>query len=54
MTDEQWSRVLDVTLNGTFRCTRAQHRASRSGLRDLHQLAELATSSSYSSGATET
>jgi 3-oxoacyl-[acyl-carrier protein] reductase len=23
MADEQWSRVLDVTLNGTFRCTRA-------------------------------
>ncbi|MFB6850220.1 SDR family oxidoreductase [Streptomyces sp. NPDC056373] len=23
MTDEQWNRVLDVTLNGTFRCTRA-------------------------------
>jgi 3-oxoacyl-[acyl-carrier protein] reductase len=23
MTDEQWSTVLDVTLNGTFRCTRA-------------------------------
>jgi 3-oxoacyl-[acyl-carrier protein] reductase len=23
MTDEQWSMVLDVTLNGTFRCTRA-------------------------------
>ena len=23
MTDEQWPRVLDVTLNGTFRCTRA-------------------------------
>ncbi|MFF3708351.1 SDR family oxidoreductase [Streptomyces phaeochromogenes] len=23
MSDEQWSRVLDVTLNGTFRCTRA-------------------------------
>jgi len=23
MTDEQWVRVLDVTLNGTFRCTRA-------------------------------
>jgi len=22
MTDEQWSRVLDVTLNGTFRCMR--------------------------------
>jgi 3-oxoacyl-[acyl-carrier protein] reductase len=33
MTDEQWLRVLDVTLNGTFRCTRAalkhmtEHRA---------------------------
>jgi len=23
MTDEQWSRILDVTLTGTFRCTRA-------------------------------
>lgn len=23
MSDEQWLRVLDVTLNGTFRCTRA-------------------------------
>ena len=23
MTDEEWHRVLDVTLNGTFRCTRA-------------------------------
>ncbi len=23
MTDEQWHKVLDVTLNGTFRCTRA-------------------------------
>jgi 3-oxoacyl-[acyl-carrier protein] reductase len=23
MTDEQWARVLDVTLNGTFRCMRA-------------------------------
>jgi 3-oxoacyl-[acyl-carrier protein] reductase len=23
MTDEQWSRVLDITLNGTMRCTRA-------------------------------
>lgn len=22
MTDEQWAKVLDVTLNGTFRCTR--------------------------------
>ncbi|MFG2486777.1 MULTISPECIES: SDR family oxidoreductase [Streptomyces] len=27
MTDAQWSRVLDVTLNGTFRCTRAALRA---------------------------
>lgn len=26
MTDEQWSRVLDVTLTGTFRCTRAAGR----------------------------
>ena len=23
MTDDQWDKVLDVTLNGTFRCTRA-------------------------------
>jgi 3-oxoacyl-[acyl-carrier protein] reductase len=23
MDDDEWSRVLDVTLNGTFRCTRA-------------------------------
>ncbi|MGW8882677.1 SDR family NAD(P)-dependent oxidoreductase, partial [Streptomyces mirabilis] len=23
MADEQWDKVLDVTLNGTFRCTRA-------------------------------
>lgn len=23
MTDEQWGKVLDVTLNGTFRCTRS-------------------------------
>lgn len=23
MSDDEWSRVLDVTLNGTFRCTRA-------------------------------
>ncbi|KUL35003.1 short-chain dehydrogenase [Streptomyces sp. NRRL F-4489] len=23
MTDEQWDKVIDVTLNGTFRCTRA-------------------------------
>ena len=35
MTDEQWTRVLDVTLTGTFRCTRAalrQHgRPGRAG-----------------------
>ncbi|MET8168953.1 SDR family oxidoreductase [Streptomyces sp. NPDC005329] len=29
MTDEQWSRILDVTLNGTFRCTRAALRLMR-------------------------
>ncbi|MEV6550792.1 SDR family oxidoreductase [Streptomyces sp. NPDC051597] len=29
MADEQWDRVLDVTLNGTFRCTRAALRAYR-------------------------
>ena len=29
MTDEQWSRVLDVTLTGTFRCTRAALRQFR-------------------------
>ncbi|MEV0095598.1 SDR family oxidoreductase [Streptomyces sp. NPDC050738] len=29
MTDDQWSKVLDVTLNGTFRCTRAALRAYR-------------------------
>ena len=29
MTDEQWSIVLDVTLNGTFRCTRAALRHMR-------------------------
>ncbi|MGW0389559.1 SDR family oxidoreductase [Streptomyces sp. NPDC003042] len=27
MSDEAWSRVLDVTLNGTFRCTRAAMRS---------------------------
>jgi 3-oxoacyl-[acyl-carrier protein] reductase len=35
MTDEQWSTVLDVTLTGTFRCTRAALRhmlARRSGV----------------------
>jgi 3-oxoacyl-[acyl-carrier protein] reductase len=34
MTDDQWGAVLDVTLNGTFRCTRAGLRhmvARRSG-----------------------
>ncbi|OAR25338.1 short chain dehydrogenase [Streptomyces sp. ERV7] len=30
MSDEQWDRVLDVTLGGTFRCTRAALRAYRS------------------------
>ncbi|MEU6225913.1 SDR family oxidoreductase [Streptomyces sp. NPDC047042] len=29
MTDEQWSKVLDVTLGGTFRCVRAALRAFR-------------------------
>lgn len=29
MTDEQWSHVLDVTLNGTFRCTRAALRSMK-------------------------
>ncbi|NUR67480.1 MAG: SDR family oxidoreductase [Streptomyces sp.] len=29
MSDAQWSRVLDVTLNGTFRCTRAALRRMR-------------------------
>jgi 3-oxoacyl-[acyl-carrier protein] reductase len=31
ISDDQWSRVLDVTLNGTFRCTRAalQHMLPR-------------------------
>ncbi|MFJ5190916.1 SDR family oxidoreductase [Streptomyces sp. NPDC088394] len=29
MTDGQWTKVLDVTLNGTFRCTRAALRSLR-------------------------
>ncbi|MFG3527841.1 SDR family oxidoreductase [Streptomyces sp. NPDC047917] len=29
MTDEQWTKVLDVTLNGTFRCTRTALRSFR-------------------------
>ncbi|MFI1963346.1 SDR family oxidoreductase [Streptomyces pathocidini] len=29
MTDEQWTRVIDVTLNGTFRCTRGALRRMR-------------------------
>jgi 3-oxoacyl-[acyl-carrier protein] reductase len=29
MTDEQWSKVLDVTLTGTMRCTRAALRIMR-------------------------
>jgi 3-oxoacyl-[acyl-carrier protein] reductase len=29
MTDDQWGKVLDVTLNGTFRCTRAGLRLMR-------------------------
>lgn len=29
MTDAQWSKVLNVTLNGTFRCTRAALRAMK-------------------------
>ncbi|MFB1048135.1 SDR family oxidoreductase [Streptomyces chrestomyceticus] len=29
MTDDQWAAVLDVTLNGTFRCTRAALRRMR-------------------------
>ncbi|HET6917380.1 MAG TPA: SDR family oxidoreductase [Acidimicrobiales bacterium] len=33
MTDEQWDKVVDVTLNGTFRCTRAalRHMRERGG-----------------------
>jgi 3-oxoacyl-[acyl-carrier protein] reductase len=29
MTDEQWTKVVDVTLNGTFRCTRAALRSMK-------------------------
>lgn len=36
MTDEQWSRVLDITLNGTFRCTRAALRH----MKDRHALGD--------------
>ena len=32
MTDEQWLKVIDVTLNGTFRCTRAGLRHMRTRL----------------------
>ena len=36
MTDEQWSRVLDVTLTGTFRCVRAAgRRMAESGRRGV-------------------
>ncbi|MBW5425207.1 SDR family oxidoreductase [Streptomyces sp. BG9H] len=31
MTDAQWGKVIDVTLNGTFRCTRAALRRMRAG-----------------------
>jgi 3-oxoacyl-[acyl-carrier protein] reductase len=31
MTDEQWSKVLDVTLNGTMRCTREALKRFRDG-----------------------
>ncbi|MFE5944467.1 SDR family oxidoreductase [Streptomyces sp. NPDC056480] len=41
MTDEQWNRVLDVTLGGTFRCTRAA----------LRHFREAATGSGDSSGS---
>ncbi|WP_425835056.1 SDR family oxidoreductase [Streptomyces fractus] len=34
MSDEQWTKVLDVTLNGTFRCVRAALRAFRGTGRD--------------------
>ncbi|MEU9096177.1 SDR family oxidoreductase [Streptomyces sp. NPDC048361] len=34
MSDEAWAKVLDVTLNGTFRCTRAALRAFKETGRD--------------------
>ncbi|MGN6722152.1 MAG: SDR family oxidoreductase [Marmoricola sp.] len=34
MTDEQWSRVLDITLTGTFRCVRAAGQAFRDSGRE--------------------
>ena len=39
MTDDQWNMVLDVTLNGTFRCTRAAlpHMYARGAGRDRQQ-----------------
>jgi 3-oxoacyl-[acyl-carrier protein] reductase len=38
MTDDQWSRVLDVTLTGTFRCTRAalRHMSEHGGGRIIN------------------
>jgi len=36
MTDEQWGKVLDVTLNGTFRCMRAALRHFQSRGRGSH------------------
>jgi 3-oxoacyl-[acyl-carrier protein] reductase len=35
MTDEQWAKVLDVTLTGTFRCTRAALRLMRTAGRGV-------------------
>ena len=37
MSDDQWSRVLDVTLNGTFRCVRAALRLFRESFRESGQ-----------------
>jgi 3-oxoacyl-[acyl-carrier protein] reductase len=36
MTDDEWSRVLDVTLTGTFRCTRAALRRFRQQAAEGH------------------